>query len=90
MCHAIYASHVWEHLYLKDGEFALSECHRVLKAGGVVRIVVPPLHDYCDEYVIQMRSSNSSLSASFVLNEKPSFPVTMKGNGAYCCVYTWR
>lgn len=40
---AVYASHLLEHMYRADAEFVLRECYRVLKPGGVVRVVVPDL-----------------------------------------------
>src|ERR1051326_2208138 len=41
---AVYASHVLEHLYRSQAVALLSECKRVLKPGGVLRLVVPDLH----------------------------------------------
>ena len=44
----IYASHVFEHLgYLDDLPQALKECHRVLAAGGTLRISVPYFETLC-------------------------------------------
>jgi len=42
---AVYHSHVLEHLHPKTGRELLAECWRVLKPGGVVRVVVPDLVD---------------------------------------------
>jgi|GEM_PF-1525841 len=38
---AIYASHTFEHISMYRFPRVLSECHRVLRPGGVLRIVVP-------------------------------------------------
>ena len=38
-----YAEHMIEHVTHHDGSAMLSECHRVLKPGGVVRLVTPNL-----------------------------------------------
>lgn len=38
-----YASHVLEHLTPDAAEQLLSECHRVLRPGGIVRVAVPDL-----------------------------------------------
>ncbi len=40
---AVYHSHILEHLKPKDGNALLSECFRVLRPGGVLRVVVPDL-----------------------------------------------
>ena len=40
---AVYSSHTLEHLSRDQGRFFLQECARVLKPGGVLRIVVPDL-----------------------------------------------
>ena len=48
---AVYHSHVLEHLEPADGEKLLSECHRVLRPGGVLRIVVPNLEQIATLYL---------------------------------------
>jgi predicted SAM-dependent methyltransferase len=40
---AVYASHLFEHMYVDEVKRLLLECRRVLAPGGVVRIVVPDL-----------------------------------------------
>jgi predicted SAM-dependent methyltransferase len=47
----VYSSHVLEHFTLELAEGLLRECHRVLKMGGLVRIVVPDLENVCREYL---------------------------------------
>ena len=48
---AVYHSHVLEHLEPADGEKLLSECYRVLRPGGVLRIVVPNLEQIATLYL---------------------------------------
>jgi len=38
---AIYSSHTLQHLYLHEAESVLSECARVLKPGGILRLALP-------------------------------------------------
>ena len=38
---AIYTSHTLEHFSKDDGRAFLNECHRVLAADGILRVVVP-------------------------------------------------
>lgn len=46
--HEIYASHVYEHLsYQGELQRALSEAHRILESGGVLRISVPDIEVLC-------------------------------------------
>lgn len=47
----VYTSHTLEHLTRKDGWNMLSESYRVLKSGGVLRVVVPDLKAIVQHYV---------------------------------------
>ncbi|MDH3598267.1 MAG: methyltransferase domain-containing protein [Candidatus Tectomicrobia bacterium] len=47
----IYTEHFFEHLdYTEEAPYFLSECRRVLKAGGVLRIVIPDAEKYVRAY----------------------------------------
>ena len=46
----VYSSHFLEHLNREDGRRFLAECRRVLKPGGVLRIVVPDLRAIVARY----------------------------------------
>ena len=48
---AVYSSHVLEHFSPQQAAFLLAESYRVLKPGGIIRIVVPDLEMTCREYV---------------------------------------
>ncbi len=48
---SVYHSHVLEHLHCDDGFKLLNECFRVLKPGGVARIVVPDLERIAKLYL---------------------------------------
>ena len=47
----VYSSHVLEHFSPEEGEFLIRESYRVLKVGGIIRIVVPDLEGSCQEYL---------------------------------------
>lgn len=47
----VYSSHTLEHFDKEDGRRFIEECHRVLCANGVIRIVVPDLRHIIDEYI---------------------------------------
>lgn len=48
---AIYSSHVLEHLSPDQADSFLKECHRALKVGGLIRVVVPDLEQVTKEYL---------------------------------------
>jgi predicted SAM-dependent methyltransferase len=47
----VYSSHVLEHFAKNEGERLVKECFRVLKPGGILRLVVPDLEQTCREYL---------------------------------------
>ena len=49
--HVVYHSHVLEHFSKDDGVNFMSECFRVLKPGGIIRVVVPDLENMVKEYL---------------------------------------
>jgi predicted SAM-dependent methyltransferase len=55
----VYLSHVLEHFSEKDGARLVAECHRVLKAGGTLRVVVPDLEGICREYLRNLEEVRS-------------------------------
>ena len=54
----IYTSHMLEHLRKEDAMFVLKECYRVLKQGGVLRVLVPDLKMYVKKYLDEIESSD--------------------------------
>lgn len=46
----VYSSHTLEHFCKEDGRAFLDECHRVLRPGGIIRILVPDLHTCVVDY----------------------------------------
>ncbi|RME78984.1 MAG: methyltransferase domain-containing protein [Planctomycetota bacterium] len=46
----VYHSHVLEHFPLDKGEWFLGECFRVLRPGGIIRVVVPDLESIVKSY----------------------------------------
>jgi SAM-dependent methyltransferase len=47
----VYSSHLIEHLERDDGESLLRECWRILKPGGLLRIVTPDLENIALQYL---------------------------------------
>jgi predicted SAM-dependent methyltransferase len=56
----IYTSHMLEHLRKEDTMFVFKECYRVLKQGGILRVVVPDLKLYVKEYLDTEESSDGN------------------------------
>jgi SAM-dependent methyltransferase len=52
----IYASHVLEHLSLEDMRTALRNTWRILKPGGVFRLIVPDLRERAKRYVARVET----------------------------------
>lgn len=53
----VYHSHVLEHLSPEEGELLVRECRRVLKTGGVLRMVVPDLERIAELYLQMLRNA---------------------------------
>ena len=49
--HVVYHSHILEHLSPEQGNELISECYRVLKPGGILRVVVPDLEEIVQLYL---------------------------------------
>jgi predicted SAM-dependent methyltransferase len=47
----VYHSHVFEHIPKSDADFFISECVRVLRPGGVLRVVIPDLEQIALNYL---------------------------------------
>lgn len=48
---AIFHEHVMEHMYAYQGYMLVKDCYRMLKPGGVLRIVMPDASKYIGSYV---------------------------------------
>lgn len=53
---AVYMSHVLEHLSRSDAKAVLLDALRVLRSGGVIRVVVPDLELQCREYLAALEA----------------------------------
>lgn len=65
---AVYSSHVLEHLTEEDGLRLTREMHRILKPGGVCRIVVPDLEGICRAYLEWLNHADAESSATNLKN----------------------
>lgn len=63
-CDAVYHSHVLEHLGRPDARAMLAECKRVLKPGGVLRVVVPDLEAITRAYLAKLDEAAANPAAA--------------------------
>ncbi|MDH4316866.1 MAG: methyltransferase domain-containing protein, partial [Desulfobulbaceae bacterium] len=56
---AVYHSHVLEHMPKRYAPVFLGECLRVLKPGGILRVVVPDLESAAQEYLQQLQKAKN-------------------------------
>ena len=66
----IYSSHTLEHFSRTEGLKFLEECHRVLKKGGIIRIVVPDLQCIVNDFNEKKFPANEFVDNLLVLYEK--------------------
>jgi SAM-dependent methyltransferase len=59
---ACYSSHVIEHFHQSEAEHFLSECYRILKPNGVIRIVVPDLESIVRDYLIYLEQADAGIT----------------------------
>jgi len=65
-CDGAYASHVLEHLALEDFHKALDNTYRMLRKGGIFRLVVPDLEWCARQYIARLDQGNPTASMSFL------------------------
>lgn len=65
-CEGVYASHVLEHLALEDFHKALKNTYRILRKGGIFRLVVPDLESSAREYIARLECGAPNANASFL------------------------
>jgi SAM-dependent methyltransferase len=65
---AVYCSHVLEHLPRQEASKLLRQMHRVLRLGGVIRVVVPDLETIAREYLRlldELKSKPTAIAADY-------------------------
>jgi predicted SAM-dependent methyltransferase len=66
----IYSSHTLEHFSKEEGQKFLHECHRVLRKRGLIRLVVPDLRPFVEEYIEGKIESDDFIEKLGVLYSK--------------------
>jgi len=87
----IYTSNAIEHLKKRDGENCLRECARVLRPGGILRVVVPNLRGYVREYMRGQIPAPDLLTHLNVVEarglSRAREILAMYSGGSHCCMY---
>ena len=68
----VYSSHTLEHLSKSEGQHFLTECHRVLKPNGIIRIIVPDLRAIANKYMQGEIAADEMLDELYVSYESPN------------------
>ncbi len=58
----VYSSHVLEHFSRDGGEAFLSECHRVVRSEGFLRVAVPDLEGIARQYLEELNAVRARVS----------------------------
>lgn len=64
----IYHSHVLEHINKVETEKFITDCYRVLKLNGIMRVVIPDLEQICLEYLSNLEKGFNSNDQKTILN----------------------
>lgn len=65
-CDAVFCSHTLEHLSLGDLRTALRNTHKILKKGGVFRLVLPDLEYEARQYIAGLDNNRDDASHHFM------------------------
>jgi predicted SAM-dependent methyltransferase len=69
-CDAVYHSHVLEHFSKSDGAAFMQDCFRVLKPGGVLRVVVPDLEALATQYLQALQAVRQDADEMHMANHR--------------------
>lgn len=83
-CTGVYCSHVLEHLSLNDLRAALHNTKRILRPGGIFRLVLPDL-----EYSARQYLSNHSNGAALVFMRETGLGRERRPNGFKGFIESW-
>lgn len=78
-CDGVYASHVLEHLSRTDFDIAVGETYRILKPGGIARVVVPDLAAAARSYLEATGAEDASAADDFMRGTHLGIETRAKG-----------
>jgi predicted SAM-dependent methyltransferase len=83
----IYSSHFIEHIPIDELGNFLKECYRILKKGGIIRLVLPDFENIAREYIRNIDKNNLKES-QFNIIEMIDQCVRLKSGGALADIYS--
>ena len=83
-CKGVYCSHILEHLSLNDFRIALKNTYKILKPGGLFRLVLPDL-----EHSIKQYSNNNSSDAAFLFMQNTLLGYEYRPKGFKAIIALW-
>jgi SAM-dependent methyltransferase len=85
----VYTSHTLEHLSHDDGRALLAECARVLRPGGVLRVVVPSFASVASDYATGALPADRVLEAMNVVHRRPRLRefLSLRTGVPHLCMY---
>ena len=78
-CDGLYCSHVLEHLCLADFRKAIKNSHKILKSGGIFRLIVPDLEVLARNYLASLENGDKEASVRFITNTLMGKQIRPKG-----------
>ncbi len=66
----LYSSHMLEHLDREEASLFLREARRVLGSGGIIRLAVPDIHKYVQQY-IESEDADAFIAGTLLCQPRP-------------------
>jgi len=94
-CVGVYASHILEHLALNDFHTALRNTRKLLKPGGIFRLVVPDLEQAARNYLLKLDERDAAANFGFLtatclgVTEKERGPLKAIWRGLRTSAHLW-
>jgi hypothetical protein len=79
----VYASHVLEHLSYGDCIQALGNTYRLLRPGGIFRLIVPDLESAAQQYLEQLKGRSTEANDFFMESTSLGRKESIRGIGAW-------
>jgi len=86
-CSGVFASHVLEHLALDEFHRAIANTRKILRNGGIFRLVVPDLEWSARQYLNRLEANDATANSFFL--EKTHLGHLKRDRGFLGLLYSW-